>query len=69
MEIGENGHHGHHVHVLVVVLYKNHNVYVIVRSKSIDFVKLFHVNYLDRKMADNIVRVNQHEYDHAKIIP
>jgi hypothetical protein len=35
MEIGEIGYHGHHVLALVVVLYKNPNVYVIIQSNII----------------------------------
>ncbi len=73
MEIGEIGHLGHHVHERVEVLYKNHSDSVIIQSKfklnnlreSIFFLFCC---YIDQKMVVDIVRVNQHEYDHVKII-
>lgn len=38
MVIGVNGHHGHLAHVLVAVLYKNHNDFVIIHGNYIDFI-------------------------------
>jgi len=68
MEIGVNGHLGHRVHELVEVLYKNHSDSVIIQSKSRpeNLRKFFF--FIDRKMVVDIVRVNQLEYDHVKII-
>ncbi len=70
MEIGEIGYHGHHVLALVVVLYKNPNVYVIIQSNIIfvEYSNLIEFGFLDPKMEVNIVLVNPLEYDHVKII-